>query len=79
MVSREGELLLIDKDTGRALQGMKLRGGQHQALEVKEGLKPTQESRSVAVVTFQNLFLMFPKLAGMSGTLADAVEELRDV
>lgn len=79
IVSREGELLLMDGGTGRALQGMKLRGGQHQALEVKEGLKPTQESRSVAVVTFQNLFLMFPKLAGMSGTLADAVEELRDV
>lgn len=79
MVSREGELLLLDGSTGRTLKGMKLRGGQHQALEVKEGLKPTQESRAVAVVTFQNLFLMFPKLAGMSGTVADATDELRDI
>ena len=76
MVSREGELLLLDSSTGRTL---KLRGGQHQALEVKEGLKPTQESRAVAVITFQNLFRMFPKLAGMSGTMADAAEELRDI
>lgn len=56
-----------------------MRGGQHQALEVKEGLADSQESRSVAAVTFQNLFLMFPKMAGMSGTMADASEELKDV
>ena len=69
----------MDRSAGRALDGMKLRGGQHQALEAKERVKVTQESRAVAIVTFQNLFLMFPKLAGMSGTLADASEELRDV
>lgn len=79
VVSRDGKLLLMDSSTGRALDGMKLRGGQHQALEEKEKVKVTQESRAVAIVTFQNLFLMFPKLAGMSGTLADASEELRDV
>ncbi len=79
MVSRDGKLLLMDGSTGRSLDGMKLRGGQHQALEAKEGVPLTKESRAVAVVTFQNLFLMFPKLAGMSGTLADAAEELRDV
>lgn len=79
VVSRDGKLLLMDGKTGRALDGMKLRGGQHQALEAKEGVELTQESRAVAIVTFQNLFLMFPKMAGMSGTLADAAEELRDV
>lgn len=79
VVSRDGRLLLMDGKTGRALDGMKLRGGQHQALEAKEGVNITQESRAVAIVTFQNLFLMFPKMAGMSGTLADAAEELRDV
>lgn len=79
VVSRDGKLLLMDGKTGRALDGMKLRGGQHQALEAKEGVNITQESRAVAIVTFQNLFLMFPKMAGMSGTLADAAEELRDV
>ncbi len=79
VVSPDGKVLLMDGSTGRALDGMKLRGGQHQALEAKEKVKITQESRAVAIVTFQNLFLMFPKLAGMSGTLADASEELRDV
>lgn len=61
------------------MKGVKLRGGQHQALEVKEKLEATPENRSVAAITFQNLFLMFPKMAGMSGTMADATEELRDV
>lgn len=79
IVSREGEVLLMDASTGRSLKGMMLQGGQHQALEAKEGVKLTQENRAVAVVTYQNLFRMFPKLAGMSGTLADAAEELLDV
>ncbi|MCM1231920.1 MAG: accessory Sec system translocase SecA2 [Ruminococcus flavefaciens] len=79
VVSRDGKVLLMDGSTGRALDGMKLRGGQHQAIEAKEGVNISQESRAVAIVTFQNLFLMFPKLAGMSGTLADAVDEVMDV
>lgn len=79
IVSREGEVLLMDASTGRSMKGMMLQGGQHQALEAKEGVKLTQENRAVAVVTYQNLFRMFPKLAGMSGTLADAAEELLDV
>lgn len=78
MVS-DGELMLLDGESGRMMKGVKLRGGQHQALEVKEKLAATQENRSVAVVTFQNLFLMFPKMAGMSGTMADVSDELRDV
>lgn len=78
MVS-EGEVLLLDGSSGRMMKGVKLRGGQHQALEVKEKLKATQETRSVAAITFQNLFLLFPKMAGMSGTMADASEELWDV
>ncbi len=73
------ELLLLDGSSGRMMKGVKLRGGQHQALEVKEKLEASPENRSVAAVTFQNLFLMFPKMAGMSGTMADAAEELRDV
>lgn len=73
------ELLLLDGSSGRMMKGVKLRGGQHQALEVKEKLEASAENRSVAAITFQNLFLMFPKMAGMSGTMADAAEELRDV
>lgn len=79
MISNEGELQLLDNGSGRMLPGVKLRGGQHQALEVKEGLEPSSENRSVASITYQNLFLLFPKMAGMSGTISDASEELMNV
>ncbi len=79
VVTEKGEVSLLDNGTGRILSGMKLRGGMHQAVETKEKVKVTQESRSVASVTFQNLFLLFPHLAGMSGTIADARAELRKV
>lgn len=79
MISSEGELILLDKSSGRMMPGVKLRGGQHQAIEVKEKLQPSQESRAVAAITYQNLFRMFPRMSGMSGTLADASEEIRDV
>ncbi len=79
LISEDGEIVLLDRGTGRGLPGMKLRGGQHQAIETKEGLKITQEQRSVASITYQNLFLMFPKMAGMSGTLEDAGLELFQV
>ncbi len=79
MISAQGELQLLDEGSGRMMPGVKLHGGQHQALEAKERTKISQESRSMASVTYQNLFLLFPKMAGMSGTLADAWEELMDV
>lgn len=79
MVSDEGEIVLLDNSTGRSLPGMKLRGGVHQALEQKEHLEITQEQRSVASVTYQNLFLMFPEMCGMSGTFSDARRELWQV
>ncbi len=79
MIANNGELQLLDEGSGRMLPGVKLRGGQHQALEAKEGLDISQETRSVASITYQHLFMMFPKMAGMSGTLADASEELMDI
>lgn len=79
MVSNDGEVTLLDNGSGRMMKGVKLRGGQHQALEAKERLKISQEHRSVAAITFQNLFLLFPKMAGMSGTMEDASKELRSV
>lgn len=79
MVSGKGELVLLDLVSGRMMPGVKLRGGQHQAIEVKEGIKPTQENRSMACITYQNLFLIFEKIAGMSGTISDAADELRNV
>ena len=68
-----------DEGSGRMMPGVKLRGGQHQALETKEKLKISQENRSVAAITYQNFFQLFPKMSGMSGTIADAAEELRKV
>lgn len=73
----DGELLLVDSSNGRELQGMKLEAGQHQALEAKEHLDLSQEQRTMAMVTYQNLFRMFHQLAGMTGTAAtDAGEFL---
>lgn len=79
MISPQGEMILLDSGSGRISPGVKIGGGQHQAIEVKEKLKATQEYRSMASITYQNLFHLFPKVAGMSGTIADAAQELRDV
>ena len=79
MISKDGELHLLDGASGRMMPGVKLRGGQHQALEVKEKIKASMENRSVASITYQNLFRLFPKMSGMSGTISDAEEELFDV
>lgn len=79
MVSNKGELILLDNASGRMMPGVKMRGGQHQAIEVKEGIGITTEPRSMACITYQNLFLTFEKIAGMSGTISDAADELRDV
>lgn len=79
VVTDSGEIVLLDKSTGRKMNGMKLRGGSHQAIEEKEHLKISQEQRSVASVTYQNLFNLFPKMSGMSGTIADGKDELLEV
>ncbi len=79
MISESGEVALIDASSGRMLKGVKLRGGQHQAIECKERLEITQENRSMASITYQNFFSMFPKMSGMSGTIYDAKDELYDV
>lgn len=79
MVSDKGEIILLDRESGRIKPGTKLRGGQHQALEVKEHLQITQENRSTASITYQSLFLLFPKMAGMSGTISDAAQEILQV
>ena len=78
VVTDENEVELVDAGTGRLMHGVKLRGGQHQAIESKEKVEITQEFRTVASITYQNLFLMFEKMAGMSGTILDAKEELFD-
>ena len=77
VVSKDQELQLLDNGSGRAMSGVKLRGGQHQAIEMKEKLEVSRENRSMASITYQNLFRLFPKMSGMSGTISDAAEEIR--
>ncbi len=77
VVTKDQELQLLDNGSGRAMAGVKLRGGQHQAIESKEKLQISKENRSVASITYQNLFRLFPKMSGMSGTISDAEEEIR--
>lgn len=67
-VVMDDEVKLLDNRTGRILEGTRLQSGIHQAIETKEGVKKTKDSRSMASVTYQSLFNMFPKLAGMTGT-----------
>lgn len=79
VVTDKGEVVLLDKSTGRKMTGMKLRGGSHQAIEEKEHVELSGEQRSVASITYQNLFNLFPKMSGMSGTIKDGKEELLEV
>ena len=62
------EVVLLDQATGRLMEMTRLQGGLHQAIEAKEGLELTQETRAMASITYQNLFKMFRKLGGMTGT-----------
>lgn len=64
----DNKVKLLDQSNGRVLEGTKLQGGIHQAIEEKEQVKLTDEMRSMASITYQNLFLMFTKLSGMTGT-----------
>ncbi|ARY91179.1 MULTISPECIES: accessory Sec system translocase SecA2 [Lacticaseibacillus] len=73
------EVVLVDRDNGRELIGMKMQSGQHQAIEAKEHVKVTDEMRTMASVTYQNLFRMFEQLAGMTGTAATDAGEFMEV
>jgi preprotein translocase subunit SecA len=71
-----GSLVLLSSVTGRLLEGNKLQGGLHQAIEAREGLEITTENRAMASVTYQNLFLMFDTMGGMTGTAKGSEKEL---
>ncbi|MDY3823938.1 accessory Sec system translocase SecA2 [Streptococcus sp.] len=75
-VVEDDEVKLLDIRTGRILEGTRLQSGIHQAIETKEKVKKTKESRAMGSVTYQSLFNMFPKIAGMSGTAKIAEDEL---
>ena len=65
---RNGEVVIIDEFTGRAMAGRRFSDGQHQALEAKENVSIQPENQTLASITFQNYFRMYDKLAGMTGT-----------
>ncbi|MGG5318306.1 accessory Sec system translocase SecA2 [Enterococcus sp. AZ072] len=77
-VVEEGEILLLDEANGRKLIGTKLQAGLHQAIEAKEGVEITNETRSMGSITYQNLFKKFKILSGMTGTAKTDAEEFRD-
>ncbi|MDF7637819.1 preprotein translocase subunit SecA [Leuconostocaceae bacterium ESL0958] len=78
-VVQEGEVKLIDQSTGRISEGTRLSDGLHQAIEAKEGVEIREENKSMAQITYQNLFRMYKKLSGMTGTAKTEEEELREI
>ena len=74
-VVREGEIVIVDEFTGRLMEGRRYSEGLHQAIEAKEGVEVKNESQTLATISFQNLFRMYNKLAGMTGTAATEAEE----
>jgi len=79
MVNEEGEVVIIDQFTGRLMPGRQFSEGLHQAIEAKEGVQINEETKTMATITFQNLFRMYKKLAGMTGTAKTEEEEFRDI
>ncbi len=75
MVSGDGKVLIIDEFTGRVLAGRRWSDGLHQAVEAKENVRIQEESRTMASITFQNLFRIYNKLAGMTGTAQTEAQE----
>ena len=78
-VVSDGEVLIVDSFTGRVMQGRRFSDGLHQAIEAKEGVKIQEENKTMANITYQNLFRMYSKLAGMTGTAKTEQEEFREI
>jgi len=74
-IVKDGEVLIVDEFTGRILKGRRYSDGLHQAIEAKENVEVKEESRTLATISFQNLFRLYPKLAGMTGTAFTSAEE----
>ena len=78
-VVQEGEVIIVDQFTGRLMKGRAYSDGLHQAIEAKEGVNINQETKTLATITFQNLFRMYSKLSGMTGTAKTEEEEFRNI
>ena len=78
-VVQDGEIIIVDQFTGRLMKGRAYSDGLHQAIEAKEGVNINQETKTLATITFQNLFRMYKKLSGMTGTAKTEEEEFRNI
>ena len=78
-VVQNGEIIIVDQFTGRLMPGRAFSEGLHQAIEAKEGVAIEQETKTLATITFQNLFRMYKKLSGMTGTAKTEEEEFRNI
>ena len=78
-IVKDGKVVIIDEFTGRMMDGRRWSDGLHQAVEAKEGVKIEPENQTLASITFQNYFRMYPKLGGMTGTAATEAPEFYDI
>ena len=78
-VIQDGKIVIVDQFTGRLMPGRNFSEGLHQAIEAKEGVQINEETKTLATITFQNLFRMYKKIAGMTGTAKTEEEEFRDI
>lgn len=78
-VVKDDKIVIVDPFTGRLMEGRTYSDGLHQAIEAKEGVTINEETKTLATITFQNLFRMYKKLSGMTGTAKTEEEELRDI
>ncbi len=78
-VVKDGEVIIVDEFTGRLMPGRRYSHGLHQAIEAKENVEVQRESKTLATITFQNYFRLFPKLAGMTGTAKTEEEEFESI
>lgn len=78
-VLKDGAVIIVDAFTGRLMFGRRYSDGLHQAIEAKEGVKVEKESKTLATITFQNLFRMYEKLSGMTGTALTEDDEFREI
>ena len=78
-VVEDDQIIIVDSFTGRLMKGRNYSDGLHQAIEAKEGVTINEETKTLATITFQNLFRMYKKLSGMTGTAKTEEEEFRDI
>ena len=78
-IVKDGQVMIVDEFTGRIMPGRRYSDGLHQAIEAKEGVEIEKETKTLATITFQNFFRMYPRLSGMTGTALTEEEEFKEI